>query len=432
MTVSLIFQLALQLWGALFCLIIAVILYSSGEAGRGSAATLFYSLLADALLLTADASGTLLDGSTFWLLQLAVFLMLSMQMLMGVFLARYIFALMQEENTKPDPKLLQLVYVLSFVFEGLLLISLKYPFFYQITEENHFERLPGMRLGMLFIYLITLLAGLMVWTCPERKKLSRQTRVLVILLVFLPALAATGQEFLPALPLLNMSITVCLILLFIVYEQSRAERSRRQQEELQQLQIRVMMSQLRPHFLFNALTGIAGLPGNPPETRDAIVKFSRYLRGNMDAIGRDTLVPFEKELEHIRLYTWIEQLRFGNDLKIDYEIGCTDFVLPTLSVQILVENAIKHGVTEREELGCVTIATVRKEDAVEITVTDDGVGFDTKALEHPENEFIGLAGASRRLKLLIGADLTISSVIGEGTRARIRIPDKRKAPADPG
>ena len=111
-----------------------------------------------------------------------------------------------------------------------------------------------------------------------------------------------------------------------------------------------MVSQIRPHFMYNALSSIAALCKLDPDTAyDATITFSDYLRGNMDSLKQTAPIPFEKELEHLKKYLHIEKMRFGNKLNIVYDICATDFEIPQLTVQPLAENAVKHGISKKKK-----------------------------------------------------------------------------------
>ena len=195
------------------------------------------------------------------------------------------------------------------------------------------------------------------------------------------------------------------------------------QKELYEAKVQVMVSQIRPHFMYNALSSIAMLCKIRPETAyEATIKFSDYLRGNMDSLKQTAPVPFKKELEHLEKYLYIEKLRFGKKLNIEYDIQADSFEIPLLSVQPLVENAVKHGVGMKEDGGTVTIATKETDDSFEIVISDDGVGFDVNEVKDDGRSHVGMENTKRRLKDMCGADIEITSVIGEGTTARIIIP----------
>ena len=188
--------------------------------------------------------------------------------------------------------------------------------------------------------------------------------------------------------------------------------------------VQQMLSQIKPHFLHNALTLIIDLCDTAPQkAKAATVEFSRYLRGNMESIDRAGPIPFVKELEHTKLYLNIEQMRFAGDLQVRYDIACTGFSLPALTVEPLAENAVRHGVREKPDgRGTVVIATRETPDGYEITVTDDGPGFDPDRLPEDGQMHVGIANVRERLRQIVDGSLEYRSAPGEGTAAIIRIP----------
>lgn len=192
--------------------------------------------------------------------------------------------------------------------------------------------------------------------------------------------------------------------------------------------VQQMLSQIKPHFLHNALTLIVDLcDTDPRKAKEATVEFSRYLRGNMESIDGTGPIPFEKELEHTKLYLDIEQMRFSDDLQVRYEITCTDFSLPALTVEPLAENAVRHGVREKPDgKGTVVIATRETPDSYEITVTDDGPGFDPARLPEDGQLHVGIANVRQRLRQVVDGTLEYRSAPAEGTTAIIRVPKQQE------
>lgn len=204
-------------------------------------------------------------------------------------------------------------------------------------------------------------------------------------------------------------------------------------KELYDAEVQIMMSQIRPHFMYNALTSIAMMCEIDPKTaKEATIHFSKYLRCNMDSLKQTAPVPFTQELEHLKNYLYIEKLRFDDLLNIEYDIQTTDFDVPLLSIQPLVENAVKHGVGMAEDGGTVTIATRETDDAYEVIISDDGVGFDPSAPKKDDGRsHVGMENTKKRLKELCNADIIITSQIGEGTTAKVIIPKKREEEEKP-
>lgn len=153
-------------------------------------------------------------------------------------------------------------------------------------------------------------------------------------------------------------------------------------------------------------------------------QFAVYLRDNYADMSEAAMIPFSSELEHIRNYLAIEEVRFPG-LRVAYDIQAEGFLLPTLTVQPLVENAVRHGISKRRDAsGTVKIASFEEKDRYIIRISDDGVGFDPEA--HRDGKHIGIANAKTRLMLLCAGTLTLTSQRGQGTVCEIKIPKGTK------
>lgn len=205
-----------------------------------------------------------------------------------------------------------------------------------------------------------------------------------------------------------------------------ALKARSLEAELERANTAVMISQIQPHFLYNALNTIKSLiKRDPKKAEKAVIDFSLYLRGNMDSLTQKDPIPFSEELEHVKYYCNIEKLRFQDKLDIYYEIGPDGFYVPTLSVQPIVENAIKHGVTKKPEGGTVTVSTYEDESNFYIKVEDDGKGFDVKLLDGDRNDgrsHIGIANIKQRFADIMGGSVLIESEEGTGTTVTVTLP----------
>ena len=188
--------------------------------------------------------------------------------------------------------------------------------------------------------------------------------------------------------------------------------------------VKLMLSQIQPHFIYNSLNAIQAIEGVPEKAQTAIIDFSKYLRENLDTITGPDMVSFEKELEHVNKYVSLEKLRFGKKVKVVYDVECKDFMIPILALQMLVENAIKHGITKKYEGGTVNITAKQLEDNYIIVVQDDGIGFDTK--KEFEGNHVGIDNIKKRLAYFVDGSLKIESEINKGTKAIITIPKSSK------
>ena len=150
--------------------------------------------------------------------------------------------------------------------------------------------------------------------------------------------------------------------------------------------------------------------------------FSEYLRNNLSSLEAPGLISFETELSHIKTYLDIEKVRFEDTLEIEYDINCVDFSLPVLTVQPIVENAVKHGTSKKRGGGTVKISTREEENCYVIEVSDTGCGFDPTKPRNDGKSHIGIENVRQRLSNMCAGSLAIESEPGAGTLATIRIP----------
>ena len=191
--------------------------------------------------------------------------------------------------------------------------------------------------------------------------------------------------------------------------------------ELKESRIAIMLSQIQPHFIYNTLGTIERMCLKDPEKAFNLVRnFSLYLRGNFSELESVSPIRIGEELKHVEYYVNIEKVRFP-DMNIEYDIEATDFVLPALSVQPLVENAIKHGLMRLETGGTVLIHAYETATHFCVEVKDNGVGFDT-TVPIEEKKHVGLRNIRGRLQAMVNGELQIESQLGVGTRAIIMIP----------
>jgi sensor histidine kinase YesM len=212
----------------------------------------------------------------------------------------------------------------------------------------------------------------------------------------------------------------------VILDHRASIKNKKLKVELEQNRIAVMLSQIQPHFLYNSLTSVMDLcDNNPKQAKAAIADFADYLRGNLSSLKAENLISFSTELDHIEKYLKLEKLRFQGELEVVYDIKTKDFMLPALSVQPLIENAVKHGVGQKIGGGTVTIHTHETENEYIVRIIDDGVGF--AEVEYADNEgtHVGIENTKKRLDMMLNAKLEIESKKGEGTTASILIPKRR-------
>ena len=189
-------------------------------------------------------------------------------------------------------------------------------------------------------------------------------------------------------------------------------------------ELKALQSQINPHFLFNVLNTMTSLiRTNPEKAREVTIDLSNYLRYNLDNNVKS--VELIKELNQVDTYIKIEKVRFGDKLNILYDVdeSLYNFQIPSLIIQPLVENSIKHGILKKRDNGCVKIIIKKIGKDIEITIEDDGVGIEQTIIDNLDKQIkenIGLKNVHQRLKLLYGEGLNIKK-LEQGTRIEFKI-----------
>jgi LytS/YehU family sensor histidine kinase len=191
--------------------------------------------------------------------------------------------------------------------------------------------------------------------------------------------------------------------------------------QLAESRISTMMSQIRPHFIYNTLGSIEQLcEVDPKKAGELVHDFAKYLRGNFGELDNPKPILMSQEMEHVHHYISIENVRFP-DMTFTFEMNSDDFKIPALTVQPIVENAIKHGLMRLQSGGTIRVVSFETETDYCVTVEDDGVGFDTNVLLD-ERKHVGLRNIRERLKTMVNGTLEIKSVVNVGTKVLIKIP----------
>ena len=272
--------------------------------------------------------------------------------------------------------------------------------------------------------------------CCVLEMLRKNTKMLVpisavtLFAAILMDLAGVGSTIVWRAPISK----IVFVLLFVVHlvvmgkglvtNYRESIRAAKLEKELEDSRIAIMLSQIKPHFLYNVLNTIYHLYRKEPETAQAAVSsFAEYLRSNMLSIEKNEPIPFAEEYQHIQTYLSLEQIRFRGKLDVVYDVDVTDFKVPPLTVEPLVENAVKHGVTKKRGGGIVTVSTGRTDEAVQITITDTGVGFDPEHYMEDGKPHVGIRNVRDRLHNMVGGSLSITSS-KSGTVVVVTIPIK--------
>ncbi|MGN0577267.1 MAG: sensor histidine kinase [Ruminiclostridium sp.] len=290
-----------------------------------------------------------------------------------------------------------------------------------------YDTLPFWFLAHIVIYLVLL--GCCIYECISKNVTDRPAIIsdfLFIIAAFADIvwyIAASDNRgiFSKCVFLILFLIHFVRVIRVIPMNYKAAREAEQLRTELTEQRIATMISQIQPHFIYNTLGSIGHLCLKQPEKAAELTRdFSQYLRGNFDELENNKPILLSKELEHVKHYVNIEKVRFP-DITVNFDVSSDDFFLPALSVQPLVENAIKHGLMGLESGGSVTVCVYETDTDYCVKVSDNGVGFDTTS-QSDGKQHIGIKNIRERVSAICGGRLTIDSTPGKGTTAVIYIP----------
>jgi len=300
----------------------------------------------------------------------------------------------------------------------LIVLNWFYGFYFTIDVNGVYKRTDGSFL----INIIPSMVILLITTIEMLKsKVRKQEKISFLIFAVTPLLSYAAQ-----IVFLGISVTFSIISisLLLVYISAQANRAR----QLADLKVRMVQSQLQPHFVFNGMSSIRMLIKKDPDKAVAAMDhFMGYLRGTIDAYNNVDMFSIEAELKIVSDYLEIEQVRFGENIQYEIINESEGFMVPPLSIQPLVENAIKHGIRQRlDGSGKVTINVYDKDAKHVIVIEDNGVGFDKKDKKPNDGHVhIGLDSTIRRFEYYLGGKVTVESEEGKGTKVVIVVPEKK-------
>lgn len=317
-----------------------------------------------------------------------------------------------------ESKLFRFVFVLWIMSFTMLQTTLFTNLFYYITDDNKFVRgdLYALLCAPSIITILVTLRGLLL----RRNKFSRR-HFFAFLACLLPlTIVSVLHIYISVFPLLGVCLTLTILLMFMINLLDLIEYYMRQQAEISRQRANIAILQMRPHFIYNTMTGIYYLCDQDPEkAKQVTLDFTTYLRKNFTAIASEDTIPFSEELEHTRAYLAVEMAQFEDILSVDYDTPHTHFRLPSLTLQPIVENAVKYGCDPDSDSLHIVIRTRSTDSGSEITVEDNGPGY----VDVDDNKpHIALANIRQRLELMCGGTMSISKRERGGTVVKIIIP----------
>ena len=316
--------------------------------------------------------------------------------------------------------LLYWIFGLFALYAVLLTVTQFTRFIYYYTPDDVYHRGPWYPLLLVpsVLSMLTLLIALL----RRRDRLSRRQFVAFLIYILLPLIGMLFQMTFYGLYTVVFGTTLAALFLYIFIQVDQVARRTRQQEEIARQHASIMVLQMRPHFIYNTLMSIYYLCRQDVEkAQQVILDFSSYLRQNFAAIVKEETIPFTEELEHTRAYLAVEKARYEDTLFVDFDTPFTNFRLPPLTLQPIVENAVKHGLDPELEPLRITVQTRETEGGFRILVADNGPGYAPAADDEPH---IALNNIRERLKLMCGGTLDIRPGEGAGTVVTVTVPDR--------
>ena len=423
---------AMELWGAIFCFIATICLALLYFGKDRAAPFLMISSIIVGFEFLADSVAWLFRGvpgeSALFLLKLSNALTFFFGMCAIFSILPYSLASRGECFRKSPAFWTNLSF--STIFFGMLIVNSFEPFIYDFDSSNRYYRLPAYKIVNLFPVLSLVVGAFSVFH--GRKNVSFTRFLATFLICVIPAVFLGIQTFVYGYSLANFAMIFCGILVFfeLIFSnvktiKNQSDTINHQNGQLRNLQTKIAFSQIRPHFLYNALNSIYVLCGIDAEKgRNALSELSDYIRLNIMSIEIDHSIPFERELEIVKMYIALENLRFSGKIQVEYNLLANDFALPALTVQPIVENAVRHGFASRSNAGKIVIQSQKTNGGYLVFVSDNGKGFDVRNFSTLLNDStkIGIRNVRERLSILSGGSIKIDSKIGEGTKVQIFIP----------
>ena len=244
----------------------------------------------------------------------------------------------------------------------------------------------------------------------------------LVVAIAMPLIGILVQQFVDGISFDYVMFPMALLTVFLHYQIYLERALVEREKELADSKVRLLLEQIQPHFIFNSLSAIEELCMEDPEKAGRCVHdFSGYLRTNLDAMSENRLISLEEELENVRQYIALEEADPCCGFAVKYDIKVKDVMIPVLSVEPLVENAIQHGLASSGTDGTVWISSEMGDGEVIISVRDNGTGLKHVSEQQKKRRGIGVDNVRKRLEAQCGGYL-VYEILDNGTRAMIHIP----------
>jgi len=420
------FHITMEIWGCILCLILLIAFLSGRRRNHATDRCVILTLVFTIVLLANDSLAWYFRGNTTELGWRMVRISNYWTFIAGFMLVAVVavYASIAIETEKGDAgHLAPIATTLALAAIVLVTVNIFVPFIYDFDDQNRYFRLAGY--GPVAGLQIIVMFLIVVTTLRNRQCLPKTLLAALLSCCILPLLAVIIQVFVYGYSFINVAVTISIIVFFAVNEIEGVRRMAMQEQRIREMDFAILRSQIQPHFLFNSLASIQALTkDDPDEAYRAIGDFSSFLRGSMNVLTSYGLISVTSELQTVRGYLAMEERRFGTDrLTTVIDAADTCFMLPAFSIQTLVENAVRHGILQKDGPGTITVQTRKVSNAHVVRIIDDGVGFGPASVAYSdENTHIGIRNTRKRIEELCGGTLDITSEPGVGTTVTLTLP----------
>ena len=323
-----------------------------------------------------------------------------------------------------NSRLLYIIFLLWIVYVILLVITQFTDFIYYVTPGNIYRR--GPLYPMLLVPPVLLMLVNMAGLYRRRSLLTARVRKSLMAYLCIPAVSMLIQMTTYGILFIVLGTSVGAIIMFIYISSDQADKNIAQANEIREQQLRILTLQIRPHFIYNTLSNIYYLcESDPGKAQQIIGDFIKYLRNNFGSVSKQGLIPFADELEHTEAFLAVVKARYENLLFVEYDISYTSFRIPPLTLEPIVENAVKHGLDQDSDPLHIKITTNCSGEGSVIMVENNGIDFsldETEDISTDDEPHIGINNVCNRLKTLCNGTIDISRREGGGTVVTMIIP----------
>ena len=427
-------QIVLESWNGVFLLIMMFSLIIGRRADRKTNTEIpltnelivFYAAIF--LYNTADILYGVVMGDTSMFGRIINPISIFSYYAIGAFLTLFFLQLVKKQVAEKNDlvKLQKATLAMQLLHIPCLVLLVLTPFtkaIYWFDENNYYHR--GQFYWVWYYATIISFVFITIVFIALHKKINSFLARVIAISAIIPLIAFICNFAYRNISFNNISVSITALLVFMLYEKYRTTVFIHNANELENKRYDLMKAQIKPHFINNAMTAIQELCYEDPEKAAELINhFTRYLRNNIDMTGGTSLISVEKEISAIKEYLALEYADTEKKFSFEFNIGCTGFQVPALSIETLVENAVKHGIDRYSEDSRVILTTYEDKSSYFVMLKDNGVGFDPNE-ETLGKGGIGLQNTISRLEISCGGSLYIDRVDG-WTVVNITIPKEKR------